>query len=326
MKVSIIVPIYNTAPYLDRCIASLVGQTHTDLQILLVNDGSTDSSEAVCRRWLQQDGRLQLICQPQQGLSAARNAGIDAATGEYICFVDSDDCVLPGYVQTLLALCLEQNVPLAVCGYALNDEYALPHQVALPAEQPATEVIDRRDFFHRLNTGTMVMYVAAWNKLYHRSIWQQLRYDVGKLHEDEGVIHLVVDQCPRIAVSGTPLYLYTQRAGSIMGQKAFRPAQMDALAFLRRRADYLAAQGWHDLVFLTLKDTLVRTLQLYNRIDAATPDGGRYRRQLMAQYRTVYARALRCPVRSLRFLARMALYGLHPTGFAGVDGHKFLYG
>ncbi len=315
MKVSIIVPIHNTAPYLDRCVGSLAGQTHADLQILLVNDGSTDESEDICLAWAARDERVQYIPRPELGVSAARNAGLDAATGEYICFVDSDDCVLPGYVQTLLALCLAHGVLMAMCGYATNDGATPPHRVALPQESYTTEVIGQRDYFLRMYSAVSLPYVVIWNKIYHRSIWADLRYAEGKIQEDEGIIHHFVDRCDNIAVNYQPLYFYTQRPGSIMSRKQFYPGHMDIFPFLLERANYFMEKGEPELMFLTMKKYMLQCLSMYKRITRDAPNGHAYKKELQAMLGEALLCAGGYPVKDRRFLLKMQFYRLFPGAF-----------
>ncbi len=118
-KVSIIVPIYNTEKYLKRCLDSIIDQTYQNLEIILVNDGSTDNSEKIAKEFAKKDHRIKLISQPNSGQSSARNTGIKKATGEYIGFVDSDDKINPKFVENLLQL-YSNNTSIAVCGHQYN--------------------------------------------------------------------------------------------------------------------------------------------------------------------------------------------------------------
>lgn len=117
MKISVIVPVYNCAPYVERCIRSILAQTHTNLEIICVNDGSTDNSGTILEKLACEDARIQVIHQANAGASAARNTGIDAATGELITFVDSDDATEPDMYEILLPYFADENVDIVHCGY-----------------------------------------------------------------------------------------------------------------------------------------------------------------------------------------------------------------
>lgn len=119
MLVSVIIPVYNVAEYLDDCLHSVVAQTYPILETILIDDGSTDASGAMCDRWAKRDKRITVLHQENLGLSAARNAGLDHATGEYILFVDPDDTVAPTYAESLLAAAIAMEVPCVMCGHAL---------------------------------------------------------------------------------------------------------------------------------------------------------------------------------------------------------------
>lgn len=115
--VSVIVPVFNVKPYLAECLDSIIHQTYTDLQIILIDDGSTDGSGAVCDAYAAKDARIRVVHQENRGLSAARNRGIELATGEYLNFVDSDDYLLPDCIETLLKLCIEHDADMSICTY-----------------------------------------------------------------------------------------------------------------------------------------------------------------------------------------------------------------
>lgn len=326
MKVSIIVPIFNVSAYLKRCVDSILAQSYTDLEIILVNDGSTDDSGEICKAFAEKDSRIQYIYQENGGLSSARNAGIDIAVGEYFCFVDSDDCILPGYVQSLVSMCLENKVKLAVCGYQLNDSETDPDHAPMPLMLYPTEKIPMRDYFLRIYTSVEVMYIVVWNKLYHRSLFDGVRFAEGKINEDEGIIHKIVSQCPEIAVSGQPLYLYTIRQGSIMSKKSFYPAKLDIFECYSQRMEYFNNNHMDDLTFFTQKNYLTACLAFYNLITDETPDGKMYKIHLMRMYRQVLHTAFSNPCASRRFLAKMQLYSFFPSRFKNVDRNEFLFG
>jgi len=327
MKVSIIVPVYNTAPYLDRCISSLLNQTHNDAEIILVNDGSADNSDAICRSWREKDSRIIDTYKPREseGPSAARNAGLNVATGEYICFADSDDCVSPVYVEKLLAMATENDVKMAVCGYAITDETTPVEQIPVPLMLYNTEIITRRSYFERIYTPIEIQYVSVWAKIYHRSLFENIRFEEGKLHEDEGIITSLAARCENMAVCDEPLYFYTVRPGSIMRSYSFNPQYMDIFPFWQVRMEYLQRQGWDDLVYFTMRNYMVRCLQMYNQIDENTPDGDMYKNHLMRMYKNMLSQAKKCSVKSKKFLLKMDYYGLFPGKFKNVDRKEFLF-
>lgn len=326
MKASIIVPVYNTAVLLDRCIESLINQSCKDIEILLVDDGSTDNSRQVCAYWAEKDSRVKYIHQENGGLSRARNTGIDNACGQYLCFVDSDDCVSPFFVENLLNMAATAGTKIAVCGYRITDETTTVDMMAVPTAEFITEILDTREYFERIYTDKEIIYVIACNKIFHRSIFDSLRFEKGKLNEDEGIIHRTISQCENIAVNYRPLYFYTMRQGSIMKSGGFRPAKMDILEFWQDRMDYFRQNGWYDLVYFTMKNYLVKCLELYNSIDSETPDGTAYKNLLIQAYKTMLSDMKNNPVCSRKFTLQMNYYGLFPKKFKDVDRKTFLFG
>ncbi len=322
MKISVIIPVYNTAEYIDRCVESLLAQTHSDLEIILADTGSTDNSMEKCRMWAGKDSRIKHLNVGSGGPSAGRNRGIEIATGEYFLFVDSDDCVSPFYAEKLLNMALENGTKLAVCGYSVNDGATSPRQVGVPLMLYDTEIIDKRNYFLRLYSPQEIVYVVVWNKIYHRSLFDGVRYAHGKYNEDEGIVHHIIDRCERIAVSYEPLYFYTVRRGSIMAQKEFTPRHLDAFEMLGARAEYFMEKSQYDLAFLTMKSYMIKCLEMYNNIKPDTADGDMYRKHIMEMFNLMLKKAGANPVNSKKFLLAMRKYSLFPKSFKNADKSK----
>lgn len=229
--ISIIIPVYNTATYLEQCMQSILQQTYQQLEIILVDDGSTDSSPQLCARYAKQDSRVQLITQANAGLSAARNAGIQVATGQYLTFVDSDDYVAVDYIAYLLNLCQNHHAQLSICSHI---EYYPNHQQPFNTRWPDavfnSEICLKRML---LEQGFML---SAWGKLYHRSLFAKdptsphhpIRFPVGKIHEDIGTTYKLVMNAQQIAYGHQSKYYYRQRTDSIIHQK-FSPQKLDII-------------------------------------------------------------------------------------------------
>ncbi len=218
--VSIVVPVYNVERYLPTCVDSLLTQTYTNLEIILVDDGSTDRSSGLCDCYAKNNERVRAIHKPNGGLSSARNAGLDVAGGVYIAFVDSDDYVDSHYIETLHSAITDSDADLALCAFNLVDE---SHQ-RLDTISLDPGVMSTEDFWGRYFVGGSSSVpkgasaaVVAWNKLYKSSIFSTLRYAEGRLYEDEYILCDVISRCNRIVAISDVLYFYLQRSGSIMG-------------------------------------------------------------------------------------------------------------
>ena len=239
-KISIIVPIYKVEQYLHRCVDSILAQTFTDFECILVDDGSPDNCGAICDEYAKKDKRIRVIHKPNGGLSDARNAGIDIAKGEFLGLVDSDDWIHPQMYEILYKGIVENNVKLSVCAYEETDlEKEFEH-----ISEPKFEVCRGMDFLISNN----VTAVVAWNKLYHRSLFEDIRYPVGKLHEDEFTTYKILYKAGSITYCCEKLYMYFINNNGItklehtlrsVGNKEELRKRKEA--FIKRRIDRLEA-------------------------------------------------------------------------------------
>lgn len=211
--VTVIVPVYNVADYLDRCVSSIVNQTYDNLEIILVDDGSPDSCPVKCDEWAKRDSRIRVIHQPNAGLSAARNAGLKCMSGDYVAFIDSDDYVTNDYIAVMLREALQTNADLVVCSFMQEDEEKGVKKVE-------NHIIEQRsgtakEMYELVASG----FIMAWNKLYRSSLWNDMAFPVGKVHEDELVFHRIFFECGIVATVAKPLYHYGYNSQSIMHSK-----------------------------------------------------------------------------------------------------------
>lgn len=241
---SVIVPVYNVRAYLDRCVESIVEQTAEKIEIFLIDDGSTDGSGALCDAWAARDARVRVIHQNNGGLSAARNAGIDAAKGKYLAFVDSDDWAAPELLEKLLFAAEACGAQIVEC----NFENVFPDGTkAEPLRSTGWLIADRRRALREeLEWGRFK--AVAWNKIYLRTLFADgLRYPVGKYHEDEFLTHRLFYAADRMVSIGDALYHYDRtRTDSITG-KALSERGADLVEALRARCAFLKEHGEREL-------------------------------------------------------------------------------
>ena len=247
--VSIIVPVYNIKEYLPRCVESLRGQSHAKLEILLVDDGSTDGSGQLCDALAGSDGRILVIHKENGGLSDARNAGLDKAAGEWILFVDGDDYLTAAAVEQLLKQTAE-DVDFVQFHYRETQDCAWQGEVrtAVTAE---TETEPTR-MWHRLYELGGVG-ASSCTKLWNRRVFDGVRFQKGILHEDEELMNRVLPNCRKAVYTDLVLYGYFTRSGSIVNS-GFKPKSMDILPILEARIGILRELGCEELV----KNTCVR--------------------------------------------------------------------
>lgn len=232
--ISVIVPVYKVEPYLDRCVRSIVEQTYTDLEIILVDDGSPDNCPAICDAWAERDSRVKVIHKQNGGLSDARNAGMDIATGEYIGFVDSDDWIAPEMYQILYNMLQRDQSDIAACGIKMFWEDDTPPRMLTPAGQ---KVLDRESAMSAI-VEERELKQPVWYKLYRHEIISSIRFPVGKYHEDVFWSYQAVGAAQRVSVTDIPCYFYMQRSGSIMGE-GFSLRRLDALEACAQRQQYI---------------------------------------------------------------------------------------
>lgn len=218
--ISVIVPIYKVEAYLDECVSSIVVQTHKNLEIILVDDGSPDHCGAMCDAWAAKDSRIQVIHKENGGLSDARNAGIDAATGAYIAFVDSDDWIKPEMYETMLAALTRENAD--ICASSILSCFS-DRQVKWGCMEFAT---GNSEQILSMLYNDAAYPVSAWNKLYRRELWAETRFPKGKICEDAFTTYLLVHQANKIVQIPDALYCYRIRENSIM-TSAFSSKRMD---------------------------------------------------------------------------------------------------
>jgi len=208
--ISVIIPVYNVENYLCRCVESVLIQDYSDLEIILVNDGSTDKSSQMCDSLAEKDSRIVVLHKENGGLSSARNAGLDICKGEYISFIDSDDWIEQGMYSTLLSAIESEAVLLACCGR--NDVTSGIKTVGLC--HTTNEVIDSQEAIRRILLWDN-MDSSACDKLFHRTLFNDFRFPIGRISEDVAVMYKIIDCAKKIALVATPFYNYFHRGGSI---------------------------------------------------------------------------------------------------------------
>ena len=217
--ISVIIPIYNVEEYLYDCVTSVVNQTYTNLEIILVDDGSPDNCPQMCDEWAKRDSRIRVIHKKNGGLSDARNAGIEISTGEYIAFVDSDDYLKLDMLEKLYTAAKRADADIAACGILTCDG---EKQTAWGCK----DMVGTSEQIYALLYNDTAYPVAAWNKLYRRSCWESLRFPVGKTCEDAFTTYQLIHNAERIVMIPEALYCYRIRPGSIM-TSSFSLKKMD---------------------------------------------------------------------------------------------------
>lgn len=251
-EVSIIVPVYQVEKYIRQCVDSILAQTFTDFELILVDDGSKDRSGQICDEYALKDGRVKVIHKENGGLSDARNKGMDRAAGNYFMFVDSDDHIAPTMVECLYQRIIAADADIAVCNFQYYFENDSKRDFSTNIQ---SEVLSGTEiFYNRKNDRSYGIWTVAWNKLYKRDTVGAIRFRFGKYHEDEFWANDIYQMEIKVVTIPECLYYYRQRNNSIMGKKSIA-RDFDILeALWERIAVYLkeqkyAAQAYKVLIY-----------------------------------------------------------------------------
>lgn len=223
-KISVIVPIYNMDKYLENCIDSIINQTYKELEIILVDDGSTDNSGEICDEYSKHYSNVFTIHKKNEGLSSARNTGLDYSTGEIISFVDSDDIILPYMYDEMMRYINDSEPQIVCCDYLVIDEFCKQVSSFLREEGEIAFLSRDEALAILLDQNSYKCY--AWNKLYKRELFDNIRYPEGELFEDIFTTYRLFDKCVSIVYVKKRMYCYRIRKGSIT-QKAYSNRSID---------------------------------------------------------------------------------------------------
>lgn len=216
--ISVVIPVYRTEEYIDRCAESVINQTYKNLEIIFVDDGSPDNCPVMCDEWAKKDSRIVVIHKENGGLSSARNAGVAIAKGEWVGFVDSDDYIAPDMYEKMFLAVQESKADLCICGMKwINEDGSLYKEIL---SSPITdELLTMEQALYKLVRLDYYYYVTSVNKLYKKELFEKVAFPEGKLHEDEFTAHLFIEECEKIACIKDELYFYVQHQKSIMNSE-----------------------------------------------------------------------------------------------------------
>lgn len=310
VKVSIIVPIYNVEKYIRQCIDSILNQSMKDWELILVDDGSEDSSGNIADEYAAVDSRISVIHKKNGGASSARNAGLDVAQGEYICFVDSDDWIEEDYLKHLYEACVMHHADVTVCGYKeCNGEIVKSVISGGEKNTPTTG----KDAINRLYTQDYISTVVVWNKLYAGKLFERIRFPEGMIHEDEVVCPEILYEADTIVFVDNCEYNYrVDNTTSVMRAK-YSLKHLDMLKALELRMDFFKEK---DLRLYYEKDSFKYLYKiLLNIIDIKQADNidNAYQviKELKSRYWYKYRESLRFSW-SIRRKAGMFIFGVFP--------------
>ena len=235
IKISVIVPVYNSEKYLKKCVDSILSQTHGNLEVILVDDGSDDGSAGLCDQYEKADARVRVIHKTREGVCGARNKGLDIMEGDYVTFVDNDDFILPDMYELLLENMLKYQVPLSMCSYTL---YYEEKGETRSEKKENLRVLDSLEALHVFHTDQRIDMIVPWNKLYKKELFEGIRYPVGRTFDDEFVTYRLLWKAGKICFTDRQCYFFRQREDSITHTRT-----------LKKYTDYLDALLERNLFF-----------------------------------------------------------------------------
>ena len=288
-KITVIVPVYNVEHYLSKCLDSILKQTYQNLEIIVVNDGSTDNSGGICQEYAQKDSRIIYIEKENGGLSDARNAGLDRMTGSYVTFVDSDDWIEQDYVEVLYNKLTEYQADVSVGNYYSYNEDEGMYYFHINGDSYYEKVFDNVSIFENLYESQEMKsfaLISAWGKLYKASLFDYIRFDKGKLGEDGYMNQKLYLLVQKVIYINQGLYAYRQRSGSIT--KTWTEKWMHALVdAMSERITLLANMGYplekHLAVYRQMLEVSVANGQASGLSDTATYKEFEIKKRLLNQ-------------------------------------------
>ena len=249
--VSVIIPVYNVRPYLNECVDSVINQTYKKLEIIIIDDGSTDGSENLCDLYSKKDNRIRVIHQENRGLSAARNAGLDIMTGDAVAFLDSDDAFNANYIKYMVEAMEREHADCVVCKYTVHYTNG---KMKLMSQEKKYPLLDE-GILNRVNALNLIvdneLNISTWNKLYKSKLWESIRFLDGHVYEEQAAILEVINCCKIIYVLNCALYMYRKRPRSICD--TFTPSNM---------SDYIGAFSYVDSFVVKHTSEVFSTNQL----------------------------------------------------------------
>lgn len=242
--VSIIVPVYNAEKSLDRCIQSIVNNTYPDFELILIDDGSVDSSGRICDEWEKRDNRIKAFHQKNRGTAAARNYGIFEAVGDYIAFADNDDIIHPQFLESLLKALIDHNADIVMCELTRTED---DHVFCAKNVDTEAYILEKRNLLKDTYVENWTRNTVPWNKLYKRELFESVRFPEGKGYEDAYTTYRLLNKADIIIHINEALYLWTQNPDSYSSLKHNPTRLFFREEAIREQAEFYENKGMRDV-------------------------------------------------------------------------------
>ena len=263
--VSVIIPVYQAENFVTECIRSVQAQNYPELEIILVDDGATDSSGELCDQLAKKDDRIIVIHKKNGGLSDARNAGIDASRGEYLSFIDSDDFIHPMFMEVLLQLCETTQCNISKCGM---QEVEGDTFVSEGEKEDTYKLYSAEEYLEKINRVNAGFSVC--NKLFHRELFSTIKFPYAKLHEDVAVIYKLIAMSKKIVEVEYKLYFYYKNPKSIT-KSIIKKERLDDIEFRMNMYSFCKKKKWN-VAARAQADYILNMIRMYQKIDKENVD------------------------------------------------------
>ena len=284
--ISVIIPVYQAEKYLDRCVSSVVNSTYQYIEVLLIDDGSTDHSSLICDRWAKRDSRIRVIHKNNGGVSSARNRGLEESVGNYIIMVDSDDYISKDFIMALYNRAKADYSDLVICGFekGQSENYVFNYDNL----NDSVELINAEEAMRRSykDSFSALMYIAPWGKLYRKDLFKGINYPEGKIFEDIYITHQLIFKANKISIIPNQLVYYYEHDDSIMHQR-FHVGKLDYLDALKERIQFFNTRNLSNLVCIAYEEYLHALVWEYSRTRDILSDKNIIK-DIIKSYRDVY--------------------------------------
>lgn len=286
--ISIVIPVYNMEKRVEKCLQTVIGQTYQNLEIIVVNDGSTDGSLQICRSFEKIDDRVHVIDKKNEGVSAARNTALDIISGNYVAFIDSDDYVSDNYIQMLYETLKKNNADIVECGAVVVNESTGTSGKILPRFQVENNQNQIVSAFCR-NEGANDY---LWNKLFKKELFDEIRFSNFKCSEDFEILCHIFQKSSKIVSLNAPLYYYIRNDNSI-GLSSFSEKKIDVIKARESIYQYYLSIGAKEWAYMIAVQILSQIIVLYSQLKVSDIDCKKYEDYLLEKFKEYYPAALK---------------------------------
>lgn len=308
-QISIIVPIYNVEKYLDKCVMSILGQTFKNFELILIDDGSQDSSGAICDSYLKKDSRIKVIHKKNGGLSSARNEGLKIAKSKYVAFIDSDDWIENNMYEKLYNIAEQNDADIVQCKYVKADDENVKKDIQADGN---INFISNIEALENLYNERYIETVVTWNKIYKRLLFENIQFPEGKIHEDEFTVYKILYKAKKIALLDEGLYYYRQNPNSIMNRE-FNIRRLDILEALNERGKFFELIGNEKLIYENIKKYESDLKAYYFKCEKCIENIDNTLKEIKKIYNSIFFNYIKYKQIQFKYKAMSSIFYISPT-------------